>query len=54
MSPSDSKNLTYVVEPEGSEFVVYWSPPSAEHDPEYVELTSFPTRGHAKSYLATP
>jgi len=54
MSPSGSKDLTYIIKPEGREFVVYWSRPSAEQDPDYVELASFPTRAHARSYLMMP
>jgi len=38
MSPYDSEELTTLIEVEGKEFVVFWSPETAEHDPDYREL----------------
>ena len=52
MAPFDSENLTELIEPTGSEFVVMRSPKSAEHDPDYRELGRFPTRAKAEEFLA--
>lgn len=52
MSPSDSKNLTYVIEKRGATFVVLWSPETAEHDPDYRELGEFRTRRQAQAWLS--
>jgi hypothetical protein len=52
MSPFDSENLTELIEPTGSEFVLMRSPKSAEHDPDYRELGRFPTRAKAEEFLA--
>jgi DNA-directed RNA polymerase subunit RPC12/RpoP len=54
MSPTKSEDLTYVIERQGNEFVVLWSPNSAGDEPEYCELTSFPTQQQAEGYLSTP
>jgi hypothetical protein len=53
MSPHDSDDLTEVIEAEGDEFVVLWSPETAEHDPEYCELGSFSSRAQAEAFLAS-
>jgi hypothetical protein len=53
MSPYESDDLTTVVEKHGSEFVVLWSPETAEHDADYRELGRFRTRAQAESFLAT-
>ena len=53
MSPYDSDNLTTVVEPSGTEYVVLWSPETAEHDADYRELGRFPTRAQAENFMAT-
>ena len=37
---------------EGQEFVVLWSPETAEHDPEYRELGRFPSREKAQEFLS--
>ena len=34
MSPYDSEELTTLIEEEGKEFVVLWSPETAEHEPD--------------------
>jgi hypothetical protein len=49
-SPVDSDDLTVLVEPEGSEFVVLRSPETAEHDPDYAEVARFPTRAKAEEF----
>jgi hypothetical protein len=53
MSPYESDDLTEAIEPDGDEFVVLWSPETAELDPAYCELGRFPTRAEAKAFLAT-
>lgn len=53
MTPYKSDDLTTIIEPEGDEFVVLWSPETAEHDPDYRELGSFPTRCEAEAFIAT-
>lgn len=53
MSPEDSDELTEIILPEGDEFVVLWSPETAEHDPNYRELGRFKTRHQAKAFLET-
>lgn len=51
MSPDDSDNLTEVIARDGNKFVVLWSPETAEHDPNYRELGTFPTRDKAEAFL---
>jgi hypothetical protein len=53
MSPYESDDLTELIEPDGAEFVVLWSPETAEHSADYRELGRFPTRAEAKTFLAT-
>jgi hypothetical protein len=53
MSPHDSDELTEIIERDGNEFVVLWSPETAGHTPDYRELGRFPTRTKAKAFLAT-
>ena len=38
MQPYDSEELTTLIEEEGKEFVVFWSPETAEHEPYYRAL----------------
>lgn len=52
MSPCDSNDLTTIIETNGTTFVVLWSPETADDDPDYRELDSFPTREQAEKYLA--
>jgi hypothetical protein len=52
MSPHESEELTHVIEQDGSQFVVLWSPETAEHDPDYRELGRFPTQAEAEAFLA--
>jgi predicted nucleic acid-binding Zn-ribbon protein len=49
----NSDDLTLVVVPDGSEFVVLHSPDTAEHDPDYREVGRFPTREQAQEFLAS-
>jgi hypothetical protein len=53
MSPYKSDDLTHVIQQEGNKFIVMWSPETAEHEPDYRELGTFPTRRQAKAFLAT-
>jgi len=52
MTPSESEELTTVIEREGKEFVMFWSPDTAEHDPDYRELGRFSTREQAIEFLS--
>lgn len=52
MTPYESEDLTAVIEEEGKEFVVFWSPETAEHDPDYRELGRFPSREKALEFLS--
>jgi hypothetical protein len=52
MSPHDSEDLSTVIEECNGEFVVRWSPETAEHDPDYRELGRFPTRARAERFLS--
>ena len=52
MSPYSSDDLTAVVEESGSEFVVLWSPDTAEHYPDYREFGPFRTRASAETFAA--
>jgi hypothetical protein len=51
MSPTESDDLTHIIEQQGNEFVVLWSPETAEHSPDYCELASFPSQKQAEVYL---
>lgn len=51
-SPYQSDDLTHVVEQDGEQFIVLWSPETAEDSPEYCELESFATREAAEAWLA--
>jgi hypothetical protein len=53
MSPYDSDDLSTVIEETNGEFVVLWSPETAEDEPSYRELGRFPTRAKARAWLAT-
>jgi hypothetical protein len=52
MSPYDSEELTTLIEVEGREFVVFWSPETAEHEPDYRELGRFSSREKALEFLS--
>jgi hypothetical protein len=49
-SPYESEELTTKIEEERGEFVVLWSPETAEHNPDYRELGRFPTREQALEF----
>jgi hypothetical protein len=51
MSPEYSDDLTEMIVPAGKKFVVLWSPETAGHDPDYVELATFSTRQKAEAFL---
>jgi len=51
MSPSESDDLTHIVEQRGDRFVALRSPDAAEHSPDYFEMASFPNREQAEHYL---
>ncbi len=53
MTPRDSDELTEIVEPDGTDYVVLWSPETAEHDPDYRELGRFKSRAEAEAFLET-
>ena len=53
MSPGKSDDLTEIIIREGNKFVVFWSPETAGHDPDYRELGAFPTREQAEAFLAS-
>lgn len=53
MSPYSSDDLTTIIEPDDDQFVVLWSPETAEHKPDYRELGRFPTRADAEAFVAT-
>jgi len=53
MSPFDSDDLTTIVEPCGGEYVVLWSPETADDHADYRELGRFPTRAQAEDFLPT-
>jgi predicted nucleic acid-binding Zn-ribbon protein len=53
MSPHESDDLTEIIEPRGTQFVVLWSPETAEHEPDCRELGEFATREKAQAFLAT-
>lgn len=53
MTPADSDDLTTVIEQDGDEFVVLWSPETAEDHAAYCELGSFATREQAEKFVAT-
>ncbi len=52
ISPIDSEDLTVIVEEERQCFIVYFSPESAEDDPEYVEVGRFLTEDLARSFAS--
>jgi LmbE family N-acetylglucosaminyl deacetylase len=50
MSPEESDELTEIIEERSGKFVVLWSPETAEHHPDYVELGTFSTRAQAEDF----
>ncbi len=53
MSPFKSDDLTEIIVNDGKKFVVLWSPETAEHNPDYCELGSFPSLKKAEAFLNT-
>lgn len=51
MTPASSEDLTTVIAKEDNEFIVLWSPETAEHDPNYRELGRFPSEEQAIAFL---
>jgi len=54
MSPSRSDDLTDIIVPRLNGYVVFHSPDSAEHTPDYVEAAVFPTLSAAGAYFGEP
>jgi len=52
MTPFASEDLTIVIELENEEFIVRWSPETAEHHPDYKELGRFSTKDKALAFIA--
>jgi len=52
MTPLRSEDLTTLIEEDGREFVVFWSPETAEHEPDYRELGRFASRERALEFLS--
>lgn len=53
MTPSDSEDLTTLIEEENKTYVVLRSPETAEDKPNYRELGRFKTRAEAEEFLAS-
>lgn len=53
MSPRDGDDLTEIISEQDGEFIVLWSPETAEHDADYRELGRFATQTEAEAFLAT-
>jgi len=51
MSPYDSDYITEIIEEREGQFLVYRSPASAEHYPNYERVAKFPTLKQAETYL---
>jgi|HubBroStandDraft_6_1064221.scaffolds.fasta_scaffold4652489_1 hypothetical protein len=52
MSPTESDDLTEVIEKIGKKFVVLCSPETAGHFPDYRKLGTFATHAEAQAFLA--
>jgi hypothetical protein len=52
-TPYTSGSQSAVIEREDGQFVVLWSPETAEHKPDYRELGRFVTRAEAEVFVAT-
>jgi hypothetical protein len=50
MTPLDSDDLTQIIKEDQGEYVVLWSPETAEHTPDYQELGRFATRELAERF----
>jgi hypothetical protein len=53
MSPLKSDDLTQIIQREIDEYVVLWSPETAEDCPDYRELGRFPSREQAAAFMTT-
>jgi hypothetical protein len=53
MSPYNSNDLTEIIERDGDDLVVLWSPETAGHKADYRELGRFATKAEAEAFLAT-
>jgi predicted nucleic acid-binding Zn-ribbon protein len=51
MPPHASEELTTLIEQDGRDFVVRWSPETAADDPDYRELGRFASREQALAFL---
>ncbi len=51
MSPTDSDDLTRIVEKHGDMSAVLRSPPSAEDSPDYRLVIEFPSLEQAQAFL---
>ncbi len=51
-SPTESEDLSLIIEDEDECFVVYYSPEDAEDHPEYLEVGRFLTADLAKAFAA--
>ena len=51
MTPYDGDDLTRIIEEREGEFIVYGSPATAEHYPNYERIAKFPTLRQAKIYV---
>jgi hypothetical protein len=51
MTPYDSDDLTVIVEEQAGELIVYRSPSTAEHHPNYERIGTFSTLKQAETYL---
>ncbi|MDF3811077.1 MULTISPECIES: hypothetical protein [Rhodopseudomonas] len=52
MLPHLAEELTTLIERDGHDYVVRWSPETAENEPDYRELGRFPSREQALEFLA--
>jgi len=51
MSPSESDDLTELIEERDGGFVALRSPHTAEHTPDYNEIGKFSTHAEAEAFL---
>ena len=51
MSPYESDDVTEIIEEQEGEYIVYRSPSTAEHHPDYERIGKFPTLSQAETYL---
>jgi hypothetical protein len=51
MSPCASDDLSEIITKQGETFVVFRSPDTARHTPDYQQVGAFPTLEHAGTHL---